>query len=153
MTQLIKGMYGGEFSHEESNLFGLHCGQMRGGKDKLTYNSGWYNKSGEKLGWGDLSTEDMMRIAAELEANELFIILSEGKSCWDHRTNWLSESAPGIAYVAKHAMYIIAKGQKITVDPYGENGPKIRQIEGRDFSVLTPSEVTRLVRRVRKISQ
>ncbi|OGZ05923.1 MAG: hypothetical protein A2845_03930 [Candidatus Lloydbacteria bacterium RIFCSPHIGHO2_01_FULL_49_22] len=149
MTQLTKGMYGREFG-QESTLFGLHFGQMcvRG---KMTHNSGWYNKAGEKLGWGDLSVENMVCIAAELEADELFIVLSEGKSYWDHQTNGLPESAPGIAYVAKHAMYVIARGQKIKVNSYGENGPKIQQIEGHDFSILTPREVSRLIRRVRKI--
>ena len=50
--QLTKGLFDNEFELT-SGPFGLHNGQMRGGSDKITHNSGWYNKLGEKLGFGD----------------------------------------------------------------------------------------------------
>ena len=85
MAQLIKGMYGHEFK-PTCNLFGLYCGQMRGGDAKMTHNSGWYNKSGEKLGFGDLSVKDFKKISKELEKDELFIILGESDSFWNFVT-------------------------------------------------------------------
>jgi hypothetical protein len=74
MVQLTKGMYGTEFNRT-SSLFGLRCGQMSRGQSKITHNSGWYNKSGEKLGWGDLSLKHFKRIADEIAEDELFIVL------------------------------------------------------------------------------
>jgi len=37
--------------------FGICNGQMR--SCDFVHNGGWYNKSGEKIGWGDLSPSDM----------------------------------------------------------------------------------------------
>ena len=74
MKRLKKGLYGHEFRHT-SNLFGLGCGQMSAEGGRVIKNGGWYNRSGEKLGWGDLSVEDLRRISCELEDGELFIIL------------------------------------------------------------------------------
>lgn len=115
--RLTKGMYGSEFNLK-SDLFGLACGQMRCG-GKLTHNSGWYNKSGEKLGWGDLSVADFARIRDGLEEGELFIILCEGDSFWNfvkHNPGIIGSmcktaptaDAPGVEYVAEHAAYIIS---------------------------------------------
>jgi hypothetical protein len=83
--------------------FGLMIGQMRAtehdckdcnkrvwGKDaclcpkvprpichKLAHNGRWYNKSGESLGWGDICTCDLRRIADEMDPTDVFYILSE----------------------------------------------------------------------------
>jgi hypothetical protein len=116
IMRLTRSMYGGEFDHRDvSDLFGLHCGQIR---CREVHNPGWYNKLGEKLGWGDLNADDFLRIACELEPDELFIVLCEENSYWNfvcdvgliggmsrasHDVN-----APGIEYVTKHVMYIIA---------------------------------------------
>src|SRR6185369_424422 len=82
-------------------------------------NAGWYNKAGEKLGWGDLSTDDFFRIRRELEDGEMFIILSERDSFWNFATqpgllghNVVTKpdvEAPGVDYVAAKARYIIIK--------------------------------------------
>jgi hypothetical protein len=116
MAQLTKGLYGHQFERA-SNLFGLSCGQIRG-KD-FVHNGGWYNKLGEKLGWGDLSTDDFFRIRRELEEGEMFIILDESDSFWNFVTrpgllghNAVTKpdvEAPGVDYVAAHARYIITK--------------------------------------------
>ena len=116
MAQLTKGLYGHQFENA-SQLFGLRCGQIRG-KD-FVHNGGWYNKAGEKLGWGDLSVEDFQRIRRELEEGEMFIILGESDSFWNfvERPGLLGHNAvtkpdveaPGVDYVAAKARYIITK--------------------------------------------
>ncbi len=148
MAQLTKGMYGDEFN-PTGDLFGLYCRQMRGGKTKLTHNSGWYNKSGEKLGWGDLSTKDFRKISRELKNGELFIILSESDSYWNFITpqhgplNKMAKkkglkmmAAPGVDYVTEHAMYIIARNQLYCVDRYGDSKKKTEKRGGLQFKVL-----------------
>lgn len=118
MAQLTKGMYGTEFD-SRSRLFGLACGQMRV-RRTFGHNAGWYNKKGEKIGWGDLETKDIKNIQNEINEDELFIILSESASFWkfvrrpgpigsmsdvDHQ----SEYAPGQEYVAKYFMWCVSK--------------------------------------------
>jgi hypothetical protein len=117
MAQLTKSMYGQEFGRT-GNLFGLHCGQIR--SRDFCHNAGWYNKLGEKLGWGDLSVEDFQRIRRELEEGEMFIILGEQDSFWNFVTrpgllghNAVTKpdvEAPGVDYVASKARYIITGG-------------------------------------------
>jgi hypothetical protein len=127
-----------------NNLFGLRSGQMCR-KGKLTHNSGWYNKAGEKLGWGDLSTHDVARIAVGLEAGELFVILSESDSYWNPRKNGISESAPGVAYIAMHAMFIIASGYVYSVDRWSTTLLRTTEIAGMIFNVISQNETTRLI--------
>jgi hypothetical protein len=110
--RLVKGLYGHEFRNE-STLFGLRCGQMRA--DDIIHNGGWYNRQGEKLGWGDLSETDLYRIAAELEPGELFIVLPEGASYWDFGVVGKPKAngdmqAPGVDYVANNASWVIEPG-------------------------------------------
>ena len=76
--RLTKGMFGHEFAPAQGALFGFRAGQMR--SNDYVHNGGWYNKAGEKLGWGDLSEEDMVRLMQELEDGEFFIILPESAS-------------------------------------------------------------------------
>lgn len=116
MSRLVQGMYSNPARQE---LFGLHAGQIRYRRD-LVHNGGWYNEHGEKLGWGDLSAKDMNRISAELENDELFIVLDEASSYWNfvtfskRRPRMLSvseaEQSPGIEYLATKWRYIIAPG-------------------------------------------
>jgi len=92
------------------------------------HNGGWYNKAGEKLGWGDLSVKDMKYICDSLNADELFIILGEQESFWDFvsdlghsaqtATTRPEIDAPGVDYVAEHALYILAKGKLHVVAHY-----------------------------------
>lgn len=63
-----------------SHRFGLVCGQIS--VWRLIKNAGWYNAQGEKLGWGDLSCLNTVRIARELQSNEMFVILDEQDSYW-----------------------------------------------------------------------
>lgn len=127
MAQLIKGMYGHEF-HNESTLFGIRCGQMRA--DDFVHNGGWYNKLGERLGFGDLSHDDFRKISEELNKDELFIVLGESDSFWnfvDHNPGLIGSmcgvkptaEAPGVDYIADKCAYIIGKNQLFFVDRYG----------------------------------
>ncbi len=146
-NRLTKGMYGHEFG-STSDLFGIRCGQMRGGE--LVHNGGWYNRLGEKLGWGDLSIEDMQRIASQLEEGELFIILGERDSYWDiHEEKGdqkKDEHAPGVEYVTKKCRYIIAPKQLYAADEFGNvTEPVKRQLDGMEFTWLPREMVNRLI--------
>lgn len=128
MGRLIKGMYDTEF-RSTGTLFGLHCCQMRGGPNGVTHNSGWYNRQGEKLGWGDLDANDFQRISRELQDGEFFVILSESDSFWNFVTRLgaigsMCETrpdvnAPGPDYVAEKALYVIVPGAVYVVDQRG----------------------------------
>ena len=121
--KLEKGMYGSEF-RSKKGPFGLACGQMRG--HDFCHNAGWYNKAGEKLGWGDLSLDDIRTICREIDPGELFVILSEHDSFWKFTTSIGTigsmcsvrpdAEAPGVDYIAEHARYIIANGAIYALD-------------------------------------
>ena len=77
--------------------------------DDFIHNGGWYNKSGERLGFGDLSIADLRRIAVGIPDGELFIVLHE-QDTWlrDVKGVKLDVEAPGVEYVAAKCCYIIA---------------------------------------------
>lgn len=142
MAQLTKGMYGSQFERA-SRLFGLSCGQIRG-KD-FVHNGGWYNKAGEKLGWGDLAVEDFQKIRRELEEGEMFIILGEQDSFWNFTTtpgllghNWGTKptiEAPGVDYVAAKARFIITKDGYHFVDDHSRKDEWVN-FDGLEFRVV-----------------
>lgn len=125
--RLIKGMYGSEFSNT-GDLFGITCGQIR--SQDMVHNGGWFNRSGEKLGWGDLSPDDFRCIRSGLQEDEVFLVLSERASFWDfvQRPGLLGrnavvkpdEEAPGADYVAEKCMYIITREKIYCVHDHGE---------------------------------
>lgn len=154
MTQLTKGMYGTEFERT-GNTFGLRCGQMHS-EGKVTHNSGWYNKKGEKLGWGDLSADDFRRISIELDESEVFLVLSERDSFWNFivtspgPTHQSSDTrpeseAPGIDYVMAHAVYIVVRNGLYYVNRYGGTDAEDREENGLRFKLLRPESVQALV--------
>ncbi|OGY24098.1 MAG: hypothetical protein A2172_00965 [Candidatus Woykebacteria bacterium RBG_13_40_15] len=103
-ARLVKGVYGTYLAPFEGP-FGLRYGQRR--KWYIHNNAGWYNSEGEKLGWGDLNIEDIQRIASELLPGEVFIILSEQDTSWQHDRM----DAPGIEYCAFKCHCIILPGK------------------------------------------
>lgn len=126
-SQLTKNMY-----PNGSHLFGLHDGQISD-PDKV-HNGGWYNLVGEKLGWGDLSPEQILRISQEIEENELFIVLSEHDSFWcyvkefgdtgeDCETDEARMLWPGIEYVMEKCKLIIRKGMVEAVADWNPTHP------------------------------
>ncbi len=117
MKRLKKSLWGIQY-RAKCFLWDLRVGQMAPKRSMTAKNAGWYNINGEKMGWGDLSTNNFRRISQELEDDELFIVLREGPSYMDfhYPREWNpspkgGEHSPGIRYVMKHAAWIIAKGR------------------------------------------
>jgi len=145
--QLKKGMYGEE-QRQTGDLFGIRCGQLRS-IEKITHNSGWYNIKGEKLGWGDLSAQDFRRISAEIDPNEVFFVLSEHASHGAFMTEKevldpltgkeVKEDAPGINYVAEHAMYIITQNRLVKVDRWSKKEALVQY--GLSFFVVNKQDL------------
>lgn len=102
---------------EIKRIVGLSDGQTREGFVPCTHHSGWFNERGEWIGWGDLTREDMSSIARALKDNERFIVLHEEDSyrrflkCSlpDFRDMPRNEDAPGLDYIAMHAIFIIER--------------------------------------------
>lgn len=78
---LEPGIYGTEF-RSKTGPFGLRCGQMKSGANKMYHNASWYNKFGYKVGWGDLTETELIKISKEIPSDELFVILGEHDSFW-----------------------------------------------------------------------
>ena len=136
VKQLFQGMYGTEFRHN-GGPFGLTCGQSR---QTGCHNAGWYNAAGEKIGWGGLDHADMARIAKEINADELFVVLGEYESHWVTDNIVLTPSdkdKPGPQYVGLKCSYIIEKGQCFMVYP-GRDFPTsmLSQVEGVHFDYM-----------------
>lgn len=125
--------------------FGLRVGQIRG-RD-MVHNAGWYDRTGKKLGWGDLSPDDFRRISLDLGEGELFIVLSESDSFWNFVTRKPTlatkpeEKAPGIDYVAEKCAYILGQDQMYLVDRYGDSNQETVSRDGLAFRVLSRQAV------------
>lgn len=152
--RLTKQMYGHEFK-AESRLFDLLCGQTRASRN--VHNGGWYNKAGEKLGWGDLDAEDFRRISMELEEGELFVVLHESDSFWNFVTGHgvigamcttkPDVHAPGVEYVAEKCCYIVSPLMVHFVDRFGSHSGK-ETVSLRDalvVKVLSPEKAKELI--------
>ena len=145
-------MYGHQF-HPANRLFGLSCGQMR--SQDFVHNGGWYNRLGEKLGWGDLSPEDVQRISHEVADEELFIILYESDSFWNFVTRpgiigsmsavKPDVEAPGVDYVVEKCCFIIARDRLFYVDPFDGLKEKSITRSGLSFEVLTREAAKQLI--------
>jgi hypothetical protein len=110
MVQLTQGVYGNE-RNPVIGPFGLHWGQTRRGCKLKMKNALWYNRIGEMIGAGDLSTKDFQRVAKELDDGELFFVVHDTK---DGRPLVLRAYPPGPSadharYVAENCRYVIAK--------------------------------------------
>ena len=155
-AQLTKGIYGHEFDFTEGP-FGLSCGQMRRSEKIVpTHNSGWYNRAGEKLGFGDLSAADFRRISSEINEDEIFIILSERDSFWNFverpgiigaRAHTRPDvNAPGTAYVAAHCNFIVTRNRLIMVrTKYCYIRKNFYEWNGLTFEVMSCDEAERLI--------
>lgn len=106
----------GAFNSTERGPFNLREGQIRGAE--VVHNGGWYNKDGQKIGWGDLSGEDMVRIRDEIPEGEVFIILREHDSYWSFKGDREKEMNPGLKYILQKVLYIIRRGTIFAIDDY-----------------------------------
>jgi hypothetical protein len=85
---------------------------------EIVHNGGWYNLAGEKLGWGDLAAADIIRLMAELQVDEAFLVIGEQASHWAFTqydmvrfgTAGMDHAAPGLAYVLEHLRWVILSG-------------------------------------------
>lgn len=73
--------------------------------DDTFHNAGWYNKLGEKIGWGDLSVVCLQNIPRLLPPGEVFVVLSEGDSHWQVPKG-TDPNNPGLEYLASIAMAV-----------------------------------------------
>lgn len=122
MERLTKGMFGADYENK-SGAFGLCNRQMR--DDDIVHNGSWYNRRGEKLGWGDLDANDLRRIANELPEDEAFVILGESDSFWSFVTHYgpggglcrtkAEADAPGTEYVAGKCFMVVVRGRVISL--------------------------------------
>lgn len=150
---LTKGMFGRQFRPVEAR-FGIFCGQLRG--HELSHNGGWYNRQGEKLGYGDLDVADFQRLSRELEPGEVFIILGEQDSFW----NFVTElgpvgalcttkpdvEAPGADYVIEHARFVITRGHLYYVRREFDDTEPTWTYRGLTFRVISRAEAEALIR-------
>lgn len=157
--RLIPGMFGSEFNPVEGTPFGLRCGQMR--TNDFIHNGGWYNAAGEKIGWGDLSPSDFLRITKELVDGETFIILSETDSYWSFvkevspmllawdNTVDPTEACPGITYVLNKAMMMLRHGKcYVLIDRYTRREPgEIFELNGIEFEAITKEAAAEMIRK------
>jgi len=120
-SPLVRGCFP-EFSRtpREGRFAYLRKGQMRC-PDNVAHNGGWYNKEGEKIGWGDLSFVDAVKVAQELDEGEMFIVMLEHDSFWRFARQIMfigaecktapTAEAPGKEYVALHARWVFEKNR------------------------------------------
>jgi len=157
MNRLIKGCFGHQF--EKTIVPGfefLRCGQMRS-RENFGHNAGWYNKKGEKLGWGDLNKKDVEMIQTSLQEGELFITLSEHDSFWKFVKSFgpigsmcttdQDEDNPGIDYVAEKSRYIIARNELfVNADEFWLKPGEKKIVDDIEFTGLSIDEIKELMK-------
>jgi hypothetical protein len=87
--------------------FKIREGQLR--SNQHVHNGSWYDRDGLKLGWGDLSKEDIFRIAATIPTDDVFYVVGEHDSYWNAPPEGLS-----LQQVKDLARFIITT-KKVTV--------------------------------------
>ena len=87
------------------NRLRLEVGQMRA--TDTFHNAGWYNRAGDKIGWGDLDYREVAKIPLRLSPGEMLYVLPEYKSFWDLRDTDRDESRPGLDWIWDHASAVI----------------------------------------------
>lgn len=110
--QLFKDMY------LTSDIFGLRNQQTR--PDAIIRGCGWFNDRCEYLGHGDLDANDLANIAADVRADELFIILPE-RFAFGNSPSPLAATSQyhhTTATLSAHAMFVIGYKQ-IHIGPSG----------------------------------
>lgn len=117
--------------------FGLRHGQRRPLRGLVARQAGWFNAAGERLGIGDLSTDDLARIAREIKPGELFIVVSSA----DMRGGF----EPCFDAVATQAVYLIGTN-KILITQKLFDIIGINEIHGLGkLEIVSIAEVKRLM--------
>lgn len=115
--RLTLNIFGHEFGPRNPNPFGLHSGQMRS-REKQAHNGAWYNQDGVRVGWGDLSSDDLRNIQKNLDPSDYFFVLPEssfwhfvrhhgpiGSMCDTDPTI----DHPGLKYVKDNFRYLVTR--------------------------------------------
>lgn len=127
---------------------GCTSGQVR--MRETVHNGGWYNATGEKIGWGDLNQDDIDQIAQRLPKDGVLFILGEQDSFWRfvvHNPGPIgaccvttdSEQRPGLEYVLDRAFLVFVRNTAYWIDKYG----CASQTPTRTW--LTPEQMRKLV--------
>ncbi|MEK7089281.1 MAG: hypothetical protein AAB920_00495 [Patescibacteria group bacterium] len=152
MAQLTKEMYGSAL-RPIVGPFGLSTGQKCVDMRIVDRDGGWYTKRGERLGFGELSAHDFLKIISDIDNDELFIILDGTDAYWNFQNSKtgsmakLSIDAPGIDYVAKHAQYVLAHKQAYYVADYPQkifkwdNGLRLRPLTSNSVKEFMTSQI------------
>jgi hypothetical protein len=113
MPVLTKYIFGNQIDPKKTP-FGLLSGQVR--HNAIITSAGWYNYNGQKLGYGDLSLQDMEKISLNISKLEIFFALTEGDSFWNIPKE-INSTEPGLDYIANNAAWIITKSLIIRSRP------------------------------------
>ena len=93
---------------EEQIHFDIHQGQMR--RNPAILDGYWFNHRGERLGWGDLTPDDMYQISRHLDQGEVFLVLSENEGFIEIPQGAdVTRLSPD--YVASKALFVITRGE------------------------------------------
>lgn len=143
--QLTKRMYGTEMSSVRGP-FGLRSGQMCRDGVKVKHNAGWFNRAGELLGWGDMSTADFAAIATELPRDEVFIVLDEYAWRFDFRDHGIVDyERPGVDYVVAKASSLVRNGRCYIIGGHQHHGTRWEHYRGLRFRVITKEAARQII--------
>lgn len=101
---------------------GLLVGQC--GDDSKAHNGSWFDKTGTKVGWGDIGKADIPRIKEKLKEGEVFFVVGEHESYWDlydwkNKKFTIDPLNPGLDWVLeKFRFYITNQGVFRAKDMY-----------------------------------
>src|SRR5258708_32115506 len=76
------------------------------GDDSWAHNGSWYDKTGTKVGWGDVGQKDLAKIQAGLKETEVFFVLGESDSYWG-LPKGLDPEKPGLKFVLNKVRFYI----------------------------------------------
>lgn len=131
---LTKGVYGLETDSNKTPFRFLN-GQIR--TDSVINNAGWFNLAGEKIGYGDLSMQDLQTISASIPKDECFFALSEFATSWSMPPE-MNASEPGKNFVLDHCIWAVSSNAIPNSTPYssvvkvGKGTPFIGVIGGKE---------------------
>lgn len=136
----MKGFFGYDLLPESAS-FGLRQGQMRG--NPIVERAGWYNQSGERFSWGDLSLKDFANIQRELTDDEIFIVLGARES--SNLADSSNETIPDIGYMIACCIYAIKKDGFYRVSDHKNKLGNVVVFGELHFHVLSREEVKALI--------
>lgn len=112
MNQLTANMY-----RNGSTLFGLKDNQALSDHKRVVRNAVWYNQTGERVSSGDLSTENLTRIAREIDEDSIFFILTFRDATFKRVTPRID--SVDFENVQKRALLAITRGHVYRIDRTG----------------------------------